>query len=78
MGFLLHYVYLTTRCLWLPMLLHFLNNAGAAVLSNKEVLRRMAFAGGPDAKLEPNLAFCSAVFFLLALVAWARTRCAPD
>jgi membrane protease YdiL (CAAX protease family) len=31
MGLWLHYVYLTTRSLWLPMLLHFLNNSLAVV-----------------------------------------------
>jgi membrane protease YdiL (CAAX protease family) len=31
MGLWLHFVYLTTRSLWLPMLLHFLNNSIAVV-----------------------------------------------
>jgi membrane protease YdiL (CAAX protease family) len=31
MGLWLHFVYLTTRSLWLPMLLHFLNNSVAVV-----------------------------------------------
>ena len=31
MGLWLHFVYLTTRSLWLPMLLHFLNNSFAVV-----------------------------------------------
>jgi membrane protease YdiL (CAAX protease family) len=32
MGLWLHFVYLTTRSLWLPMLLHFLNNSLAVLL----------------------------------------------
>lgn len=32
LGIVLHYVYLTTRSLWGPMLLHFLNNAMSVVL----------------------------------------------
>jgi uncharacterized protein len=41
MGLWLHFVYLTTRSLWLPMLLHFLNNSVAVVaprFSQLEVL----------------------------------------
>ncbi|HEY7330447.1 MAG TPA: type II CAAX endopeptidase family protein [Gemmataceae bacterium] len=33
MGLWLHFVYLTTRSLWLPMLLHFLNNSLSVVLT---------------------------------------------
>ena len=33
MGFWLHFVYLTTRSLWLPMLLHFLNNSLAVLVT---------------------------------------------
>lgn len=33
MGIVLHYVYLTTRSFWMPMLLHFLNNAFATWMS---------------------------------------------
>jgi membrane protease YdiL (CAAX protease family) len=33
MGLWLHFVYLTTRSLWLPMLLHFLNNSFSVVAS---------------------------------------------
>src|SRR5262249_9404020 len=32
MGLILHYTYLVTRSLWVPMLLHFTNNALAVVL----------------------------------------------
>ncbi len=33
MGIVLHFVYLTTRSFWMPMLLHFLNNAFATMMS---------------------------------------------
>jgi membrane protease YdiL (CAAX protease family) len=32
MGVLLHFVYATTRSLWMPMLLHFLNNSASVLL----------------------------------------------
>lgn len=40
-GVVLHYVYLTTRSLPMPMLLHFLNNSLAVGLSRVPALRRM-------------------------------------
>src|SRR5262249_41200991 len=33
MGVVLHFVYLTTRSLWMPMLLHFLNNSFAVMVT---------------------------------------------
>jgi membrane protease YdiL (CAAX protease family) len=40
-GAWLHFVYLTTRSLWMPMLLHFLNNSLAVVANRSESLTKM-------------------------------------
>ncbi len=66
MGLWLHFVYLTTRSLWLPMLLHFLNNSLAVVA------RRIPYLELVDAKPDeiPILIYVTAGL-LLGLVAYA-------
>jgi len=77
MGVCLHYVYLMTRSLLMPMMLHFLNNS-FGVLST-----RFADLGAADA--EPGslgLPVYLSVVILTAAVAWAlyssRARLAPQ
>jgi membrane protease YdiL (CAAX protease family) len=43
LGVVLHFVYLTSRSLWLPMLLHFLNNSLAVLSFSRELPRNIAF-----------------------------------
>jgi membrane protease YdiL (CAAX protease family) len=66
MGLWLHFVYLTTRSLWLPMLLHSLNNSLAVVVPRFPQLKFI------DAKPEdiPILVYLSATL-LLGAVAYA-------
>jgi membrane protease YdiL (CAAX protease family) len=83
MGIVLHYVYLTSRSLWLSMLLHFLNN-GLAVLAMSQTAdnHRQFPLFGRLLELpgrEPLLIYPAAAL-LVAAVAWAlyqsRTRLA--
>jgi membrane protease YdiL (CAAX protease family) len=65
MGVLLHFVYLTTRSLLMPMLLHFLNNSFAVIVV--ALLPRLA-------KLdegEPSIPLYTGSVLLLAGVCWA-------
>jgi membrane protease YdiL (CAAX protease family) len=62
----LHDVYLTTRSLWLPILLHFLNNTAGVVAPRFEALARLDESPqGPPAHLLLSAAA------LLAAVGWA-------
>jgi membrane protease YdiL (CAAX protease family) len=74
MGVILHYVYLTGRSIWLPMLMHMLNN-GMAVLAVKKV---PPF----DTVEEVNPWALAASLLLLIAVAWAlydsRAKVIPD
>jgi len=63
LGVWLHYVYLTTRSLWLPMLTHFLNNSLAVVLTHYPALQK------PVEHL--NESASAGAFALLVAVAWA-------
>lgn len=76
MGLWLHFVYLTTRSLWLPMLLHFLNNSFAVLAPRFAFLKRMENV--PDDNT--SLIYLS-MFLLLAATAYAlyqsRARLAP-
>jgi membrane protease YdiL (CAAX protease family) len=47
MGLWLHFIYLTTRSLWMPMLVHFLNNSLSVVSSRVPVLRDVEEASVP-------------------------------
>jgi membrane protease YdiL (CAAX protease family) len=66
-GFFLHYVYRMTRSLWLPMLLHFLNNSLSVIVTRVPQLKEFDSA--------PGTAFPAAVFVsaavLLVVVGWA-------
>jgi len=68
MGLVLHFVYLTTRSLWLPMLMHFLNNS-ASVLEDSPLGNVFDDA----MKRSPWLLAVAAVL-LLGAVAWALYR----
>jgi hypothetical protein len=46
MGLWLHFVYLTTRSLWMPMLLHFLNNSVAVLASRVVWLNTISDSSG--------------------------------
>jgi hypothetical protein len=76
MGLWLHFVYLTTRSLLLPILLHTLNNSLAVVISRVPGLQFI----DSDAGDIPLLVYVSAAL-LLAAVAYAlyqsRARLAP-
>jgi membrane protease YdiL (CAAX protease family) len=77
MGLWLHFVYLTTRSLWLPMLLHFLNNSLSVTLSRFPALEKIEITPADI----PALAYVSA-FVLLGAAAYAlyrsRARLAPQ
>jgi membrane protease YdiL (CAAX protease family) len=77
MGLWLHYVYLTSRSLWLPMLLHFLNNSFAVLAPRIESLQQLDEAPGAIS----NWIFVGSAL-LLAAVGWAlyqsRARLVPD
>lgn len=66
LGCVLHYVYLMTRSLWLPMLLHFLNNSLAVTLSRIPALQHLEHEAGTL----PVWLFVSAGFLMVA-VCWA-------
>ncbi|HMF13675.1 MAG TPA: type II CAAX endopeptidase family protein, partial [Gemmataceae bacterium] len=66
MGLVLHYVYLTTRSLLMPMLLHFLNNSLAVVASRIPVVADMDRA--PD---QVSYWLYAAGALLLFAVGWA-------
>jgi uncharacterized protein len=70
MGLCLHYTYLMTRSLWVPMLLHFLNNAVAVVSSRFTVLDSLD--ADPDT-LPVHLIV--SVVVLLVCVGWALYQC---
>ena len=67
LGLFLHFVYLTTRSLWMPILLHFLNNSLSVVVTRVPQLK--------DFDSAPGTAFSVAVFVsaavLLVAVGWA-------
>ncbi len=65
-GVILHTIYLTSRSLLLPMLLHFLNNSVAVGLTHVPNPERF---DNPDPEVAWPLLLCSAV--LLAAVVWA-------
>ncbi len=63
MGLAFHFVYLTTRSLWVPMLLHFLNNSLAVAATHVPAL-------DVEQKAVPLIYYPAAGFLLLA-VGWA-------
>jgi membrane protease YdiL (CAAX protease family) len=66
MGLFLHFVYLTSRSLWLPMLLHFLNNSFAVVASRFDTLKVV----DANPATVPLFVY-GAAGILMACVAWA-------
>lgn len=77
MGLWLHFVYLTSRSLWLPMLLHFLNNSLGVLESKIPLLARL----DDTPSNIPAIVYATAVL-LLAATAYAlyqsRTRLEPE
>ncbi len=69
MGLILHFTYLTTRSLLIPMLLHFMNNSFAVIASHIAALESLDNPGQP-----PILLYVSALA-LFAAVAWTLYRC---
>jgi membrane protease YdiL (CAAX protease family) len=76
MGLWLHFVYLTTRSLWLPMLLHFLNNSLAVLVTRFPQLEQIEKSPADI----PLFVYLSA-FLLLGAAAYAlyqsRARLVP-
>jgi membrane protease YdiL (CAAX protease family) len=72
MGIWLHYVYWTTRSLWLSMLLHFLNNTTGVLLSH---------FGTQDSSDQTPVIMPVVATLLMAAIGWAlyssRSRLAP-
>ena len=66
-GLALHFVYRTTRSLWLPMLLHFLNNSLSVIVTRLPQLKEFDSAPGTAF---PVAVFASAAVLLVA-VGWA-------
>lgn len=81
LGLAFHFVYLTTRSLWMPMLMHFLINSGAVVtawLTQEESLK----SEGPELGFNwDTVHLCYTAAVLLVTVAWAlyhsRVRVVP-
>ena len=72
MGLWLHYVYLTTRTIFIPMLLHFLNNALSVLAPRWELLQTLDTKIGG---LAPSVVVAAlAGVVLLLLVGWALYR----
>jgi membrane protease YdiL (CAAX protease family) len=69
MGLWLHFVYLTTRSLWMPILLHFLNNSLAVLSSRHPLLKTLE----QEAGAVPWPVYLAAGVLLLA-VGWALYR----
>jgi hypothetical protein len=66
MGVMIHYVYLTTRSLLAPMLVHFLNNSLAVTLARLPALSQLDKAQG-----EPLIPLYTGAALLLFGVCWA-------
>jgi hypothetical protein len=71
MGLMLHYVYLVTRSLVAPMLLHFLNNSMAVTLPRIPAIREL---GGDADALPWHLYVAAAALFVAVCVALYRSR----
>ena len=80
-GLVLHFIYLTTRSLLLPMLLHFLFNASAVLATSANGPRIPGLKSLEEASNKNLLLLCLGAAILLAAVAWAlyqsRARLQP-
>jgi hypothetical protein len=65
MGVWLHFVYVTTRSLWLPMLLHFLNNSLSVLLSRIPKFEQL---DGPPNSVSLLLLYATSALLLGAVV----------
>jgi membrane protease YdiL (CAAX protease family) len=74
MGIGLHYFYLTTRSLLIPMLMHFLNNALAVILPSFPIVARL---GQDQNQGERSLALYTGGAVLLFAVCWALYQSRP-
>lgn len=75
LGIVLHFIYLTTRSLWAPMLLHFLNNAWAVYTLKSEQLQTLQDTILPQQLPLPLLTVSLTTAFALLLLLWqTRTR----
>jgi membrane protease YdiL (CAAX protease family) len=72
MGILLHFSYLMTRSLWVPMLLHFLNNSAAVLLAKVPALGVF-----DDPKDQVAVPIYLVALALWAAVGWALYRSRP-
>jgi membrane protease YdiL (CAAX protease family) len=74
LGIFLHYVYLTTRSLWMPMLLHFMVNSFSVTADKiSEISNIRMEAVDTDPEKIPWIIYIASAF-LLAAVAWALYR----
>jgi membrane protease YdiL (CAAX protease family) len=74
MGVGLHYFYLTTRSLLIPMLMHFLNNALAVILPN---IPNLAKLGQDENQGDRSLALYTGAIVLVFGVCWALYQSRP-
>jgi membrane protease YdiL (CAAX protease family) len=77
MGVILHFAYLTTRSLWVPITVHFLNNSLAVVATTKQLPEGSALKALDTASNQHPLVFVAAACVLLAAVGWALFRSRP-
>lgn len=79
LGFAMHYVYITTRSFWAPIMLHFLNNAYAAVLLKYGENIPFGRAIAQNDRLPTELLVISAaVVTTVAILIWqTRVRVSP-
>jgi membrane protease YdiL (CAAX protease family) len=66
MGIYLHFTYLVTRSLWVPILLHFLNNSFAVISPHIEAFERF-----DSEVIKAPVHLVGAAVFLVAAVSWA-------
>jgi membrane protease YdiL (CAAX protease family) len=81
LGLAFHFVYLTTRSLWMPMLMHFLVNSAAVVTAGLTQEGKLA-SEGPKLNFDwDTVHLCYTAAILLLTVAWAlyhsRVRVIP-
>jgi membrane protease YdiL (CAAX protease family) len=75
MGLILHFTYLTTRSLWVPIILHLLNNSFAMVAISNEVRKPEALSVLEETSKQQPLPFVAVSIVLLLAASWALFRC---